>query len=61
MSENSKCPTCPHLCRQHDPEDGNCEAGAFPPCGCGVTTGDAVQNAARSRAALRAEEGNDGE
>ena len=29
----STCPLCGHEWRQHDPEDGRCDAG--PPCDCG--------------------------
>lgn len=48
--EPAEC-DCGHARRRHDPEDGYCEAGAFPPCSCGYSKA----RAARSRAALEAQ------
>lgn len=39
---------CGHEWCRHDPEDGNCEAGAFPPCSCGPSK----ERAAKSRRSL---------
>lgn len=61
------CAVCGHGWRQHDPEDGRCDAhseepGIFGPCECGRDL--AWMNtkiAGLSRAALRASTGRDGE
>jgi hypothetical protein len=34
----TRCPDCAHDCSRHDPEDGSCEVGSFPPCACGPST-----------------------
>jgi hypothetical protein len=55
---DEKCPICGHEWRQHDPDDGACDAhsdeeGVFGPCRCGRDVAfTAAGNAARSRAAL---------
>jgi len=63
MSADGKCPVCGHLWRQHDPEDGKCDAGmpkalgheGLGVCPCGRELGyHRRRNAALSKEALRA-------
>lgn len=34
MEQRAQVCRCGHMGRQHDPEDGDCEAGSYPPCEC---------------------------